>query len=139
MASLFKVRIPETLTPLSPGSPRAAVLTRLPAGPEQAVGVQGPAVPGDAGGVRGGAAGVDDGVHREHVLLHHGGAGLRALLPRRRDQEDHHGARQELQDPLRLLLRTVRGSSPFLDTLRFISSLFLCWSLDDWFRCYTAI
>jgi hypothetical protein len=29
MASLFKVRIPETLTALGPGSPRAAALTRL--------------------------------------------------------------------------------------------------------------
>lgn len=116
-------------SPRSPGSPPPAMLTRLPllpAGPEQAVGVQGPAVPWDAGGVRGGAAGFDDGLHREHVLLHHGGAGLRALLPRRRDQEDHHGARQEHQDPLRLLLRTVRASSPscILRTLHFISSLF---------------
>jgi nuclear cap-binding protein subunit 2 len=28
---------------------------------------------------------------------------------------------------------------PVRDTLRFISSLFLCWSLDDWILCYTAI
>lgn len=45
-------------------------------GPDQAVRVPGQAVHRDAGGVRGGAAGVGDGVRREHVLLHHGGAGL---------------------------------------------------------------
>lgn len=123
MASLFKVRIPETLIPRASGFPRPAMLTRprrssrlllLPPGPEQAFGVQGPPIQGDAGGVWGGAAGVDNAVHWEYVLLHHGGASLRALLPRRRDQEDHHGARQEFQDPMRFLLRTVRAFSPSL-------------------------
>lgn len=61
-------------------------------GSEQAFGLQGPEVLGHTGGVRARAADLDDALRGEYVLLLHRGAGLRALLPCRRDQEDHHGS-----------------------------------------------
>lgn len=64
----------------------------LSTGSRQAFGVPGQEVPGQPGGVWARAAVLDDGLRRQHVILHHWGADVRALLSRRRDQKDHHGA-----------------------------------------------